>query len=112
MKTKLVNRQVVKEKILVEQLKLGMYVTELDRPWLESPFLFQGFFLTTDKEIFLVQEICHHVFIDTSRIIENEVNFLKEEKRQNIVYPPPPQKKRHLLMKLVLQVKFIVIPSI
>ncbi len=24
-------------------LEIGMYVIELDRPWLDSPFLFQGF---------------------------------------------------------------------
>jgi len=29
--------------IYSRELKLGMYVAELDRPWLESPFLFQGF---------------------------------------------------------------------
>jgi len=24
-------------------LKVGMYVSSLDRPWIETPFLFQGF---------------------------------------------------------------------
>ncbi len=85
-------RKLVKVKVPVEQLKLGMYVTALDRPWLESPFLFQGFFLTTDKEILLVQDVCVFVYIDTSRLIENEMTFLKQEIRQNIVYPAPPSK--------------------
>ena len=31
----------------IDQLELGMYVSELDRPWLESPFLFQGFEIKT-----------------------------------------------------------------
>ena len=31
------------EKVPVENLDVGMYVSELDRPWLESPFLIQGF---------------------------------------------------------------------
>ncbi len=84
--------QLIKLKMPVEKLALGMYVTELDRPWLESPFLFQGFFLTTDKHIFLVQENCDHVYIDTTRIIDKEVKFLQEEKRKNIVYPAPPKK--------------------
>ena len=26
-------------------LRLGMYVSRLDRPWLETPFLFQGFYI-------------------------------------------------------------------
>ena len=35
----------------VRDLVLGMYVVELDRPWLDSPFLFQGFELKTDLDI-------------------------------------------------------------
>ncbi|MDQ2070799.1 DUF3391 domain-containing protein, partial [Natronospira bacteriovora] len=31
------------KKIDIRDLKVGMYVAELDRPWIDSPFLFQGF---------------------------------------------------------------------
>ena len=92
MKKTTLDTQLIKLKMPVEKLALGMYVTELDRPWLESPFLFQGFFLTTDKHISLVQESCDHVYIDTTRIIDKEVKFLQEEKRKDIVYPAPPKK--------------------
>lgn len=87
MKKTTLDTQLVKQKVSVEHLALGMYVTELDRPWLESPFLFQGFFLTTEQHISLVQENCEFVYIDTTRIIEKESSFLREEKRKNIVYP-------------------------
>ncbi|MEM7292997.1 MAG: DUF3391 domain-containing protein, partial [Pseudomonadota bacterium] len=30
-------------KVHVSELKLGMYVRELDRPWEETSFMFQGF---------------------------------------------------------------------
>jgi len=30
-------------RINIQDLTVGMYVSELDRPWLETPFLFQGF---------------------------------------------------------------------
>ena len=30
-----------KIKVWVDDLKLGMYVSQLDRPWVETPFLFQ-----------------------------------------------------------------------
>jgi putative nucleotidyltransferase with HDIG domain len=53
-----------KMKIHVSGLQLGMYVCELDRPWLETPFLMQGFLLETLSDIETVQEICEHVFID------------------------------------------------
>ncbi|MCQ8106157.1 HD-GYP domain-containing protein [Methylomonas sp. SURF-2] len=47
-------------------LKIGMYVIELDRPWLESPFLFQGFEITSEAELFKLREHCNYVYIDTT----------------------------------------------
>jgi hypothetical protein len=38
-------------KIPVVELEVGMYVSELDRPWLETPFLFQGFYVSNDAEL-------------------------------------------------------------
>ena len=37
--------------ISVDQLQLGMYVSKLDRPWTETPFVFQGFILRSEKQI-------------------------------------------------------------
>ncbi|MGZ8190420.1 MAG: HD-GYP domain-containing protein [Methylococcaceae bacterium] len=51
----------------VSQLVLGMYVIELDRPWLETPFMFQGFELKTRAEINTVKQICDYVYIDTTK---------------------------------------------
>ena len=51
-------------KIEVELLQIGMYVSELDRPWLETPFLFQGFYIRTDSEIAELQRFCEVVEID------------------------------------------------
>lgn len=53
-----------KRKINVLDLKKGMYVSELDKPWLESPFLLQGFLIQDDQEIQQLQQICRYVFID------------------------------------------------
>jgi len=55
------------EKIAVGDLELGMYVAQLDRPWTDTPFLFQGFFLHQDDEIDLIRRYCQHVFIDAHR---------------------------------------------
>lgn len=57
----------MKKKIHVTELKQGMYVVELDRPWLETPFLFQGFLVRTNEEIASVRSLCKHVYIDTER---------------------------------------------
>lgn len=40
-----------------------MYVTELDRPWLDSPFLFQGFFIESPDQLAALQECCEHVYV-------------------------------------------------
>ncbi|MEM7254412.1 MAG: HD-GYP domain-containing protein, partial [Pseudomonadota bacterium] len=58
----------------VEQLKLpadelikGMYVSQLDRPWTETPFLFQGFKIRDTKDINQLQKYCKFVYIDVER---------------------------------------------
>lgn len=57
----------MKIKIFSEDLKLGMYISELDHPWIESPFLFQGFQLKNDEEIQQVQATCKYVYVDTEK---------------------------------------------
>lgn len=48
-------------------LKLGMYVAKLDRPWLETPFLFQGFYINTVHDIDLLRENCDYVYVDVDK---------------------------------------------
>ena len=48
-------------------LKPGMYVCQLDRPWDETPFLFQGFRLETENDIRMIQKHCKRVFIDIKK---------------------------------------------
>jgi len=55
----------MKKKIDAKQIELGMYVSELDRPWIESPFLFQGFEVRSGDDLQQLQEICKYVIIDT-----------------------------------------------
>jgi len=48
-------------------LEVGMYVCELDRPWLNSPFMFQGFRLETDAQLAKVRKVCDFVYVDQTR---------------------------------------------
>lgn len=57
----------MKIKVLSEDLKLGMHISELDHPWIESPFLFQGFLLKDDELIQQVQTTCKYVYVDTEK---------------------------------------------
>jgi len=56
-----------KKQILVEQLRVGMYVEELDRPWLGTPFTYQGFPVNSDDQIRMLKSLCKTVFIDVDR---------------------------------------------
>lgn len=55
-------------KIDVAELAIGMYVVELDRPWTETSFLFQGFRIRQQQEILLLQQVCKHVWVDSRRL--------------------------------------------
>lgn len=63
-------------KIDVADLAIGMYVCELDRPWLESPFLFQGFVLDAEENIEEVRQTCEYVYIDPEQSHESVRNDL------------------------------------
>jgi len=54
----------VRKKIDVQYLEVGMYVAELDRPWLGTPFLFQGFDIQAHEEIEELRRYCKFVYID------------------------------------------------
>ena len=53
----------------ISQLKIGMYVAALDRPWLGTPFLFQGFRVRTIEEIQFLKGYCESVYIDIEKSI-------------------------------------------
>lgn len=61
-----------KEKILVSQLALGMYVAELDRPWIDTPFMLQGFLLDDQADIDTLVSICEFVYVDRTKSAGNQ----------------------------------------
>lgn len=44
-----------------------MYVSALDRPWLETPFLFQGFLIESAEVIDELREYCSYVYVDIAK---------------------------------------------
>jgi len=57
----------MKRKVDTRELQTGMYVSELDRSWLETPFLFQGFKITSQGDINELARWCKFVYIDEDR---------------------------------------------
>ena len=51
------------QKINVEHLSIGMYVVELDIPWEQSDFMFQGFSINSVAEIKALRRQCEYVFV-------------------------------------------------
>jgi HD-GYP domain-containing protein (c-di-GMP phosphodiesterase class II) len=48
----------------VANLKLGLFVAELDRPWVGTPFLLQGFLLDSVDDLETLREYCSFVYVN------------------------------------------------
>ncbi len=71
-------------KVDVSDLKPGMYVSRLDRPWLESPFPFQGFVLENWEQVNEVRKACDHVYIE-----EGEAGGADPRRKPSLATPLP-----------------------
>lgn len=58
---------IAKIKLPVDYLKIGMYVSALDRPWIETPFIFQGFLITNENELDQLHQYCEYVYVDRDK---------------------------------------------
>lgn len=54
-------------RISVAELRIGMFISELDKPWAQTPFLLQGFLLTELLDFETVKAIAKEVVIDPRR---------------------------------------------
>ncbi len=55
------------KKVAIENLTIGMYVAQLDHPWIESNFPVQGFYLRSPQSIERVTRECRFVYVDPRR---------------------------------------------
>ena len=55
----------MRRKISVHDLRLGMYVADLDRPWRSTRFLYQGFEIDSQTLLDMLKQLCQFVYIDT-----------------------------------------------
>ncbi len=79
-------------------VKPNMFITELDRPWIETPFWVQGFDLKTDEELDALQRYCNSVYIDIRRGLEAEYYMEDDLELPTSSYLEKQiQKKQHLV---------------
>ena len=82
----------MKKKVLTGELLIGMYVCELDRPWLDTPFLFQGFHIENLEQIEELKNHCDYVYIDPMisaefsalpRLMTRPQSLMQQDKEQS-----------------------------
>lgn len=61
-------------KVHVSELRVGMFVSQLDRDWLETPFLLQGFQIEEENDIDVIAEYCQYVYIDDEKSLKQKAN--------------------------------------
>jgi HD-GYP domain-containing protein (c-di-GMP phosphodiesterase class II) len=81
-------------KVAVKDLKVGMFVADLDRPWIDTPFLIQGFLIVDNHQIAELQRICEFVVVDRARSTGAE--FRKPEGARPESASAPPAKPSRL----------------
>ena len=86
-------------KIFTGDLKIGMFVADLDRPWVDTPFLLQGFLVENEEQILALKTHCEWVMVDRARStgaefeavagISPATNTMPGIRRQQIVVVKP-----------------------
>ncbi|MGB8338037.1 MAG: HD-GYP domain-containing protein [Burkholderiales bacterium] len=79
----------------VNELQVGMFVCELDRPWVGTPFLLEGILIEEGDDIATLQGLCKYVKIDYSRSV-------------GITIPEALQKSRDVSIKRAVNVDAVV----
>jgi len=92
----------LKEIVATQDLRVGMFVSELDRPWLESPFLLQGFLIEDQATLDQLREVCRFVYVDRTRSAgdawrsEPEPASEQSERTAGLGrFQAPPEARRH-----------------
>ena len=63
----------------VDQLEIGMFVAQLDRPWLDTPFLFQGFYIRDDDELDELKKHCKKVHVSLDSLQQNSTAAVPDD---------------------------------
>lgn len=75
---------------------MGMFVAQLDRSWLETPFIQRGFVISKDNDIELLRKFCKFVYIDISRSSLPEAKIRQVSAVANEITDPfVPSEMRH-----------------
>ena len=66
----------VKEvKTSIEGLEIGMYVSRLDRPWIETSYLMEGMLIDSEDDILNLSKFCSYVFVDVEQGLSPKARY-------------------------------------
>ena len=65
-----------------------MYVAQLDRSWLETPFIERGFVVDENEHVGLLRKFCKHVYVDVERSSLSEKDILNAHTRSAGIRDP------------------------
>jgi HD-GYP domain-containing protein (c-di-GMP phosphodiesterase class II) len=61
------NRPIERYLLSIEDVTIGMYVTDIDRPWLDTPFVMEGFLVRTERELKALHQHTRLAYVDLQR---------------------------------------------
>jgi HD-GYP domain-containing protein (c-di-GMP phosphodiesterase class II) len=76
--------------IASESLELGMFIVELDRPWLDTPFLLKGFLADSQVEIDTLRKCCSYVYVDLEMSSPEVADTVRRAEMRGDAAPAPP----------------------
>ena len=62
-------------KISIDRLEVGMYVSHLDRPWIDTSYLMEGILIKTDEDISKLKKQCSYVLVDIEQGISPNARY-------------------------------------
>jgi HD-GYP domain-containing protein (c-di-GMP phosphodiesterase class II) len=80
--------------VAASDLKLGMFVSELDRPWLDTPFLLQGFLADSQVEIDTLRKYCAYVYVDLEQSSPDVADVIRRSEVHTDTPPPPDRRSQ------------------
>ena len=74
-------------RISVSDVRIGMFIAELDRPWSETPFMLQGFLLKEASHLQMLRDFVSEVMIDPTRSNTDALRHLPWDALHEAVEP-------------------------
>ena len=62
-------------KTSIDGLAVGMFISRLDRPWIQTPFALEGIKITSRDEIARIRKYCNYVYVDVEQGISPDANY-------------------------------------